>query len=60
MQKKALLFSAGNYLASSTLRINNLSGVRHDISAMEERLTQIGFSVQKKEDAIKYKGIESL
>lgn len=55
MQMKAVLFSASEYLDSlaypkPTL---DLSGVRYDILAIEKRLNQIGFSVEKKENAFK-------
>lgn len=55
MQKKAVLFSAGEYLNSN--RYNkadlDLSGVKYDIAAIEKRLKQIGFDVTKKENANK-------
>lgn len=50
MQKKAFLFSAGEYLPSKSLKIDDLSGVKYDISAMEKRLMQIGFNVAKYEN----------
>ena len=53
MQKKAFLFSAGEYLPSRYLKIDDLSGVKHDVSAMEKRLMQIGFNVTKYENLSK-------
>lgn len=53
MQKKAFLFSAGEYLPSKYLKIDDLSGVKHDVSAMEKRLMQIGFNVTKYENLSK-------
>lgn len=53
MQKKAFLFSAGKYLPSKSLKINDLSGVKYDILAMEKRLIQIGFDVAKYENLSK-------
>lgn len=52
MQKKAVLFSAGEYLNSHTYPkpTLDLSGVKYDILAIEKRLNQIGFSVEKKEN----------
>lgn len=52
MQKKAILFSAGDYLSTPTYSVNNLSGVKYDVEAMENRLIQIGFDVLKKENAV--------
>ncbi len=60
MEKQAFLFSAGEYLVSKTLSINNLSGVRYDILAIEKRLLQIGFDVVKKENANKSEYIPAL
>lgn len=59
MQKKAFLFSAGEYL-ETTLSIKDLSGVKYDVIAIEKRLTQIGFSVQKKENLRKNEYIPTL
>lgn len=53
MQKKAFLFSAGEYLPSKSLKINDLSGANRDISAMKKRLMQIGFDVAKYENLSK-------
>ncbi len=55
MQKKAVLFSAGEYLNSLTYPkpTLDLSGVKYDILAIEKRLNQIGFSVEKKENTYK-------
>ena len=55
MQKKAVLFSAGEYLDSKVYPKPNcdLSGVKYDIVAIEKRLKQIGFDVTKKENANK-------
>ena len=55
MQKRAVLFSAEAYQTSKTLNIVDLPGCAYDISAMQKRLTQIGFDVKvfnnaKKED----------
>ena len=60
MQKKAFLFSAGKYSKSKTLLVNNLSGVKYDILAMEKRLSQIGFGITKIEDANKAEYIPAL
>ena len=55
MQKKAVLFSAGNYIDSSTYPKPKLDlpGCKYDILAIEKRLNQIGFSVEKKENICK-------
>ena len=60
MQKKAILFSAGEYLKSTTLSIKNLSGVKHDIVAIEKRLIQIGFDIVKRENIEKAEYIPTL
>jgi len=60
MRKKAFLFSAGVYLKSKTLSINDLSGVKYDILAMGKRLSQIGFEITKIEDANKTKYIPTI
>lgn len=55
MQKKAILFSAGDYLDSRAFPKPSLdlSGVKYDILAIEKRLIQIGFDVVKKENIYK-------
>lgn len=62
MKKSAILFSAGEYLDSQTFPkpILDLSGVKYDVVAMEERLQQIGFEVTKKENANKADYIPTL
>lgn len=59
MQKKGVLFSAGQYLAS-TVPVSNLSGVKYDVVAIEKRLIQIGFNVERYEDVHKDKYIPAL
>jgi hypothetical protein len=62
MQRKAVLFSAGEYLNSRNFpkpRLD-LQCVKYDILAMEKRLTQIGFSVTKKENIYKSEYISTL
>lgn len=53
MRKNAILFSAGTYLPSRLIQADDLPGVQYDIAAMEKRLTQLGFSVQSYENALK-------
>ncbi len=60
MKKQAFIFSAGEYLVSKTLSINDLSGVKYDVLAIEKRLLQIGFDVVKKENANKCEYIPAL
>ena len=55
MQKNAFLFSAETYQASKCFTAEALPGGEYDISAMQKRLSQIGFNVKivrnaKKED----------
>lgn len=52
MKKKAILFSAGDYLDSQVYPKPklDLSGVKYDILAIEKRLNQIDFNVIKKEN----------
>lgn len=59
MQKKGVLFLAGQYLAS-TVPVSNLSGVKYDVVAIEKRLIQIGFNVERYEDVHKDKYIPAL
>lgn len=62
MKKNAVLFSAGEYLDSKIFPKPScdLSGVKHDIAAIEKRLRQIGFEVTKKENAHKAEYIPAL
>lgn len=62
MRKKAILFSAGEYLDSRPYPKPqlDLSGVKYDILAMGKRLSQIGFEVTKKENANKSEYIPAL
>lgn len=62
MQKKAVIFSAGEYLDSLSYPKPKLDlhGVKYDILAIEKRLTQIGFNVIKKENAHKSEYISTL
>lgn len=62
MKKRAFLFSAGEYLNSRTYPKPSLdlAGVKYDISAIEKRLIQIGFTVIKKENVCKNEYITSL
>ena len=53
MRKDAILFSAGSYLPSKLVNMTDLMGVQYDVAAMEKRLSQLGFTVQKCEDAHK-------
>lgn len=50
MQKNAVLFSAGNYLPSRSIRAADLTGAQYDIAAMKKRLIQLGFAVQSFEN----------
>lgn len=60
MQKKAFLFSAGNYEKTDRFCITDLSGVKYDITAMKKRLQQIKFDVVSKEDIKKHELIDTL
>lgn len=55
MQKRAVVFSAGEYLNSPSYPKPklDLQGVKYDILAIEKRLNQIGFNVTKKKDVYK-------
>lgn len=55
MKKQAFLFSAGEYLDSSSHPKPKLDlpGVKYDIQAMEIRLQQIGFNIIKRENVKK-------
>ncbi len=60
MQKNAVIFSASEYLSSKTLTIEDLTGVKYDVCAIEKRLSQIGFNIVKKENAKKLKYVPTL
>ena len=62
MQKKAILFSAGEYLDSLSYPRPSLDlhGVKYDIVATEKRLRQIGFDVAKKENCRKSEFLPAL
>jgi uncharacterized caspase-like protein len=62
MQKRAIVFSAGEYLNSSSYPKPklDLQGVKYDILAIEKRLNQIGFNVMKKENVYKCEYISTL
>jgi hypothetical protein len=62
MQRRAVLFSAGEYLDSRTYPKPSLElvGIKYDILALEKRLTQIGFTVTKKENVGKDEYIPTL
>lgn len=62
MQKKAFLFSAGDYMDSNAYPkpTLDLNGVKYDILAIEKRLKQIGFDIIKKENLCKNEYIPTL
>ncbi len=62
MRKRAILFSAGEYLDSKTFPKPScdLTGAKYDIIAIEKRLKQIGFDVIKKENVNKSEYIPAL
>ncbi|WP_343337001.1 hypothetical protein TPELB_21290 [Terrisporobacter petrolearius] len=62
MQKKAILFSASEYLNSRNYPKPSLDlqGVNYDVLAIEKRLNQIGFNVVKKENAHKNEYLSTL
>ncbi|MFT8888069.1 MAG: caspase family protein [Ethanoligenens sp.] len=62
MQKKAVIFSAGDYLNSQSYPkpTIDLLGVKYDIIAVEKRLAQIGFNIVKKENANKSEYLPTL
>lgn len=62
MNKKAILFSAGEYYESRCFdhHLIDLPVVKNDIIAMKKRLIQIGFDVTVKEDAVKDEYYDSL
>ena len=53
MKKNAVLFSAETYQATKNLIMGDLPGCEYDITAMQKRLTQIGFDVQVIRNAVK-------
>lgn len=62
MQKKAVIFSAGEYPDSRNYPKPQLDlpGVKYDILAIEKRLIQIGFNVTKRENVGKAEYIPTL
>lgn len=60
MQKRAFLFSAGNYEKTARYPNIDLSGVTYDIVAMKTRLEQIKFKVTSIEDVKKQELLDIL